>query len=216
MVLCAVPRKLIDVSGQRFHRLVAIRYDRRPGQSKSRWICRCDCGAISEVTGHKLLAGSIKSCGCLGREMARSRLLEHGLTGTPEHEAWMHMIRRCTDQRRRDYPRYGGRGISVCARWRCSFTAFLSDLGMKPTPRHSIDRINNDGHYTPENCRWATASTQRRNQRRWMDQVQKRCLVCGSPFTTPNSAASRRMTCSNRCRGVLTNPRRERRNGRYL
>ena len=90
----------------------------------------------------------------------------HGCTGTPTYRAWQDMIQRCYNPRRTRYPMYGGRGITVCQRWRESFEAFLKDMGTSPSPRHSIDRIDNNGNYEPGNLRWATAKEQSRNQRR--------------------------------------------------
>ncbi len=91
--------------------------------------------------------------------------IEHGQSRTPEYQVWLSMVRRCEEIGRRDYARYGGRGIRVCPRWRESFPVFLSDLGARPSPTHSIDRIDPDGNYEPSNVRWATDAEQRRNKR---------------------------------------------------
>jgi hypothetical protein len=92
------------------------------------------------------------------------RQAKHGLSKRPEVTVWRGMVSRCTNQNATDYPRYGGRGIMVCDRWRL-FANFFADMGERPSPKHSIDRIDNDGNYEPDNCRWATASEQRLNQR---------------------------------------------------
>ncbi len=88
-----------------------------------------------------------------------------GLSRSPEYRAWQHMKSRCSNPRHHQYPRYGGRGIRVCARWLASFADFLDDMGPRPSPRHSLERRDNDGPYCPENCTWATAVQQMRNRR---------------------------------------------------
>ena len=101
-------------------------------------------------------------CSLKGSSNPRFR---HGLAGSPEHRSWTSAIGRCYNKTNPAYPRYGGRGIRMCLRWRESFLAFLGDMGPKPSPSHSIDRINNDGNYEPSNCRWATKSEQARNRK---------------------------------------------------
>lgn len=95
----------------------------------------------------------------------RNSRYKHGMTGTSEFWIWQHMRKRCHDEGSKDFSRYGGRGIQVCERWRDSFDNFFADMGKRPSDKHSIDRINNDGNYEPSNCRWATRSEQRSNQR---------------------------------------------------
>lgn len=90
--------------------------------------------------------------------------MKHGWRNTPEYAAWIGMRRRCKNPERKDYPRYGGRGIRVCAEWDTSFGAFINDMGARPGPGYSIDRINHDGHYEPGNVRWATAQQQTENR----------------------------------------------------
>ncbi len=158
-----------DVTGERFGRLVAVR---RAGvhNEASMWLCRCDCGN-EKVVGLRCLSDALlgkgtRSCGCLHRESAVERSTTHGATGTPEHRAWQAMIQRCTNRNLGTYPGYGGRGITVCERWRASFENFIADMGPKPSPRHSLDRIDNDAGYEPSNCRWALPAVQARNTRR--------------------------------------------------
>lgn len=132
------------------------------------WWCRCACGNRVPVRGWHLTSPKklVRSCGCLRREVATSRKTTHGRRHTPEYEIWKSMRQRCCNPNNKGYPQYGGRGIAVCDRWRESFEAFLEDVGLRPTPRHSLDRINVNGDYCPENCRWATRLEQGGNTRK--------------------------------------------------
>lgn len=150
-------RRPVDLSGMRFGKLVPLKMIEGPGRQV--WECLCDCGQTARVTKDHLF-NNTRSCGCLRR---KPRL--HGLSRTVEHNAWWYMITRCGDPGRPEYPRYGGRGIKVCERWQ-EFVNFLADMGPRPSPRHSIDRIDNDGNYEPSNCRWATPVQQSTNTRR--------------------------------------------------
>ncbi len=168
--------KLENLAGVRFDRLVVTTRD--IGKKPTRWICQCDCGNTTSATAANLKYGAIRSCGCLQRELASKRLTTHGKSAVPEYQSWAGMNSRCHDA---PIPGYGGRGIYVCERWRASVEDFILDMGRKPSPRHSIDRINNDGSYTcgrhdvcadcreknaPANCRWATRVEQQRNTSR--------------------------------------------------
>jgi hypothetical protein len=164
--------KFIDLTGQRFGRLVVIE---RTGASNRRgvyWLCKCDCGIEKEILAINLKQGSTKSCGCFRREMARNLgelSVKHGhaVDNSPslEYRIWHGIKQRCFNPNNNDYPWYGGRGITVCDRWKDSFSNFLEDVGPRPNRKYSIDRINPDGNYEPENCRWTTSKEQYKNRR---------------------------------------------------
>jgi hypothetical protein len=153
--------KYDDITGNRYGRLVAIR---RAGK---KWEFRCDCGHTKEILATNAKRGHTQSCGCFHKEnsakVGRSTV-KHGYAGSSEYDAWSGMHQRCGNPKDKDYGKYGGRGIKVCERW-SKFDRFIEDMGDKPTKRHSLDRIDVNGDYAPENCRWATTKVQNGNKR---------------------------------------------------
>jgi hypothetical protein len=139
----------------------------RPGNGVIRYAsCRCDCGTERAVSINSLKRGTSLHCGCLISSIITDMKTVHGGCGTPEYRSWAHLKERCLNPNNKDWKDYGGRGISVCERWLGSFAGFIADMGPRPSPKHSIDRIDVNGNYEPGNCRWADPVTQRNNQRR--------------------------------------------------
>ena len=128
-------------------------------------LCRCDCGIEKVAALNYLLSGATKSCGCLGGIPNRKKQITHGHWQKGAYNSWANAKRRCNNPKNPRYHQYGGRGIKVCSRWD-TFEQFLADMGERPTSKHSLDRINVDGDYSPENCRWATNVEQCNNTRR--------------------------------------------------
>lgn len=162
-----------DISGKKFDRLLVIkRVANHPSSGNAVFLCKCDCGNETNVTGSHLRTGHTRSCGCRFVDFGGHHT--HGATGTAEHDVWRGMLR-CGNPR---HKYYAGRGISVCGRW-LSFENFLSDMGLRPSPEHSIERQRNNENYDPDNCVWATRSQQGRNKRsnRYIEYLGQRILL---------------------------------------
>jgi len=172
---------VIDMAGKRFGKLLVL--DRAPVAGKAHWQCVCDCGARTVVAGPNLRFGHTKSCGCIRSDKAVKHGQARRSKRAPEFSVWAGMLSRCRNPNNKSYPNYGGRGITVCARWH-DFANFLTDMGSRPSAAHTIERVNNSLGYGPDNCVWATRDVQANNQR-----PRRRAQACrqGHPLDEENT-----------------------------
>lgn len=158
-----------DLTGQKFGRLTVIGLDESRQTRKTYWICQCECGGIKSARSDSLLCGAIKSCGCLHNETAARNVAKnhtHKQSSTRLYKIWQGMKRRCNDKNTACYDRYGGRGIKVCDEWNNSFEPFFKwAMNNGYSEELSLDRIDNNGNYEPNNCKWSTNQEQCNNRR---------------------------------------------------
>lgn len=152
----------IELTGKRVWYLTGVSSYFDNKRNKTFWNCVCDCGNMTTVDSWSWRTGHIKSCGCYNK----NRLKTHGCSriNMTEYTIWAKIIQRCYNKNAFAYSRYGGRGIKMCKKWKESFQSFFNDMGKRPSKKHSIERVNNDGNYEPSNCVWATIKTQLRNR----------------------------------------------------
>lgn len=179
-----------ELSGQKFGRLTVVNQaDNKSGRVC--WKCECECGNIKTISAQTLLNGGTKSCGCLRQEMVAQKNTKHGksIRGqvTPEYLTWCEIIKRTENPSCLGFKNYGGRGISICKEWRESFAAFLNDMGKKPTPLHSIERIDNNKNYCPENCKWVTRDVQNKNKRNTISITHQGISLCAKDWAERNN-----------------------------
>lgn len=172
---CSKPSTIEDLTGRVYGRLTVLRFAGKKANGNPLWLCRCECGTERTIIGSSLRSGRQQSCGCWNKE----RIRRHGKCKTPEYVIWAGMKQRCRNPLAGSYRNYGGRGIAVCERWsgRRGFESFLADMGPRPSPQHTIERINNELDYSPENCAWALPEQQANNKRTCRYLTHDGCMM---------------------------------------
>jgi hypothetical protein len=168
--------RLVNLIGKRFSFWLVVEY-KGTRRKTHIWLCKCDCGKEKLVENQSLRRGDSKSCGCNIAYFNRKNKTTHGMRYTTEYRTWTALKQRCLSPKNLNYDNYGGRGIAVCERW-LKFENFFEDMGNKPSPKHSIDRIDNNGNYEPSNCKWSTPKEQCRNRKNSIFVVYNEESIC--------------------------------------
>lgn len=190
-ILPITDKRIKDVTDLKFGRLTVVGYIGSSPSKGARWLCICECGGETISRSNSLKSGHTMSCGCLILETVR----KHQDSKSSEYRTWDAMKRRCYNPSTKHFEHYGGRGIKVCDRWRGSYSNFLADMGRRPSPKHSLDRIDNDGDYELSNCRWTLQTIQIRNRSiavtfEWQGRMYSQMElseISGVPFGTLRS-----------------------------
>jgi hypothetical protein len=160
-----IPQRFKNLLGLKFGRHTVIEYAGKTKKGTTTWKCLCACGKSTIVKADVLKRGSSMSCGCLAIDNLKIRSIKHGHRYSAEYSTWNSMKSRCLNKNHKSYNSYGGRGITICNEWINSFESFLSDMGNRPSKRHSLERIDNNKGYSKDNCIWATGKSQANNKR---------------------------------------------------
>lgn len=161
-----------DLVGKKFGRWTVLEYSHKNSHREPFWVCRCECGNIKTIVGANLKNGTSQSCGCLANELTSKRFRKHGMRRSRIHGVWSGMIERCGNPKHKDYKSYGGRGVTVCNEWRKDFASFKDWAyanGYDENAEYgkcTLDRIDVNGNYCPDNCRWLSMAEQQKNKRK--------------------------------------------------
>lgn len=185
-----VSHNRLDLTGRVFGRLTVQKLSHiNPKRQESWWLCLCECGGTKTSMGYSLTGGLVESCGCLHKERTSMANTKHGGSDTPEYRVWAAMWQRCTNTGCESYTLYKDR--TPPERWK-DFSNFISDMGARPSPKHSIERVDNAKPYSPENCKWATPVEQSRNRSNALKvelngkslTLKEACVTVGLKYTT--------------------------------